>query len=166
MVLEWNSRGKPSVLGIISGAIAGLGTITPASGYVLPWHGIVIGILAGIACYWACTKLKLWLGYDDSLDVFGVHGVGGVLGTILTGVFAVGALSITADAPNGSQGLIDGNPGQVMTQIIGVAVTVAWSGVLTFVILKVIDVITPLRVSGEAEQMGLDISLHGESIHS
>jgi Amt family ammonium transporter len=166
MVLEWNSRGKPSVLGIISGAIAGLGTITPASGFVLPWHGIVIGIMAGIACYWACTKLKLWLGYDDSLDVFGVHGVGGVLGTILTGVFAVGALSITADAPNGSQGLIDGNPGQVMTQIIGVAVTVAWSGVLTFVILKVIDVITPLRVSAEAEQIGLDISLHGESIHS
>jgi ammonium transporter, Amt family len=166
MVLEWNSRGKPSVLGIISGAIAGLGTITPASGFVLPWHGIVIGILAGIACYWACTKLKLWLGYDDSLDVFGVHGVGGVLGTILTGVFAVGALSITADAPNGSQGLIDGNPGQVLTQIIGVAVTVAWSGVLTFVILKVIDLISPLRVSAEAEQMGLDISLHGESIHS
>jgi ammonium transporter, Amt family len=166
MVLEWNSRGKPSVLGIISGAIAGLGTITPASGYVLPWHGIVIGILAGIACYWACTKLKLWLGYDDSLDVFGVHGVGGVLGTVLTGVFAVGALSITADAPNGSQGLIDGNPGQVMIQITGVAVTVAWSGILTFVILKVIDVITPLRVSGETEQIGLDISLHGESIHS
>ena len=81
MVLEWGSRGKPSVLGIISGAIAGLGTITPASGFVLPWHGIVIGIIAGGGCYWACTKLKLWLGYDDSLDVFGVHGVGGVIGT-------------------------------------------------------------------------------------
>jgi ammonium transporter, Amt family len=166
MVLEWNSRGKPSVLGIISGAIAGLGTITPASGFVLPWHGIVIGIIAGAGCYWACTKLKLWLGYDDSLDVFGVHGVGGVMGTVLTGVFATAALSIGPDTPNGLPGLIEGNSGQVVTQIIGAAVTVAWSGVMTFVILKVIDLVTPLRVSAEAEQVGLDISQHGESIHS
>jgi Amt family ammonium transporter len=166
MVLEWQSRGKPSVLGIISGAIAGLGTITPASGFVLPWHGIVIGIIAGAGCYWACTKLKLWLGYDDSLDVFGVHGVGGLMGTILTGVFAVAALSISPDTPKGVAGLFEGNPGQVVTQFIGAAVTVAWSGVMTFVILKLIDLVTPLRVGPEAEQMGLDISLHGESIHS
>ena len=99
MALEWLSRGKPSVLGIISGAIAGLGTITPASGFVLPWHGIVIGIIAGGGCYWACTKLKLWLGYDDSLDVFGVHGVGGIIGTTLTGVFAVAAISAAPDVP-------------------------------------------------------------------
>ncbi len=91
MALEWWTRGKPSVLGMISGAIAGLGTITPASGFVLPWHGIVIGILAGAVCFWACTKLKLALGYDDSLDVFGIHGVGGILGTLLAGVFATAA---------------------------------------------------------------------------
>ncbi len=165
MVLEWNSRGKPSVLGIISGAIAGLGTITPASGFVLPWHGVVIGIAAGAGCYWACTKLKLWLGYDDSLDVFGVHGVGGVIGTLLCGVFAVAALSATPDGP-GTAGLLEGNPGQVLTQLIGVVVTVAWSGVMTFVILKVTGFITELRVAPEAEQMGLDVTLHGESIHS
>jgi Amt family ammonium transporter len=166
MVLEWNSRGKPSVLGLISGAIAGLGTITPASGFVLPWHGIVIGIVAGGGCYWACTKLKLWLNYDDSLDVFGVHGVGGIIGTILVGVFATAALTTDTANPNGLTGLIEGNGGQVVTQFIGVAVTLAWSGVMTFVILKLVDFITPLRVSAEAEQIGLDITQHGESIHS
>src|SRR3954454_23104548 len=166
ILLEWSERGKPSVLGIISGAVAGLGTITPASGYVLPWHGVVIGVLAGGGCYWACTKLKLWLGYDDSLDVFGVHGVGGILGTILTGVFATAALSVSAEAPNGIGGLLEGNPKQLLIQIVGAAVTIAWSGVATFVILKLVDFVTVLRVSGEAEQVGLDITLHGESIHS
>ncbi len=167
MLLEWKDRGKPSVLGIISGAIAGLGTITPASGFVLPWHGIVIGIVAGGGCYWACTKLKLWLGYDDSLDVFGVHGVGGIIGVTLTGVFATAAISIDpASAPNGLPGLIEGNPRQVLIQIVGVLVTVAWSGVCTAVILKVVGFVTALRVTPEAEQMGLDITLHGESIHS
>ena len=135
-------RGKPSVLGIISGAIAGLGTITPASGFVLPWHGIVIGIVAGAVCYWACTKLKLWLGYDDSLDVFGVHGVGGIIGTMLTGVFATAAISIERRTPAGLPGLLEGNPRQVVTQLVGVAVTVAWSGVVTFVILKVVGFVT------------------------
>jgi Amt family ammonium transporter len=166
MLLEWKDRGKPSVLGIISGAVAGLGTITPASGFVLPWHGIVIGIVAGGGCYWACTKLKLWLGYDDSLDVFGVHGVGGAIGTTLTGVFATAALSIDAATPKGLPGLIDGNPRQVLIQIVGVLVTVAWSGVLTAVILKLVGFVTALRVTPEAEQIGLDITLHGESIHS
>jgi Amt family ammonium transporter len=167
MLLEWKDRSKPSVLGLISGAIAGLGTITPASGFVLPWHGIVIGIVAGGGCYWACTKLKLWLGYDDSLDVFGVHGVGGVIGVTLTGVFATAAISIDpASAPNGLPGLIEGNPRQVLIQIVGAIVTIAWSGVCTAVILKVVGFITPLRVTPEAEQIGLDITLHGESIHS
>jgi Amt family ammonium transporter len=167
MLLEWKDRGKPSVLGIISGAIAGLGTITPASGFVLPWHGIVIGIVAGGGCYWACTKLKLWLGYDDSLDVFGVHGVGGVIGVTLTGVFATAAISIDpASAPTGLPGLLEGNPRQVLIQLVGVLVTVAWSGVCTAVILKLVGFITALRVTPEAEQMGLDITLHGESIHS
>jgi len=166
ILLEWSERGKPSVLGIISGAVAGLGTITPASGYVLPWHGVVIGILAGGGCYWACTKLKLWLGYDDSLDVFGVHGVGGIIGTLLAGVFATAAVSIGPDAPLGQPGLIDGNPRQVLIQLAGVAVTVAWTGIMTFVILKLVGVLTALRVSPEAEQVGLDVTLHGESIHS
>jgi Amt family ammonium transporter len=166
MALEWSSRGKPSVLGIISGAIAGLGTITPASGFVLPWHGIVIGLIAGAGCYWACTKLKLWLGYDDSLDVFGVHGVGGAIGTTLTGIFAVAAISAGPDTPSGIAGLLEGHPNQVVIQLVGVVVAVAWSGVMTFVILKVVGFVTALRVTPEAEQMGLDISLHGESIHS
>jgi Amt family ammonium transporter len=166
MLLEWKDRGKPSVLGIISGAIAGLGTITPASGFILPWHGIVIGIVAGGGCYWACTRLKLALGYDDSLDVFGVHGVGGMIGVTLTGVFATAAVSIDPSTPNGFAGLIDGNPRQLLTQIVGALVTIAWSGVCTAVILKLVGFVTALRVTPEAEQIGLDITLHGESIHS
>jgi Amt family ammonium transporter len=162
-LLEWRDRGQPSVLGIISGAIAGLGTITPASGFVLPWHGIVIGVIAGGACYWACTRLKLRLGYDDSLDVFGVHGVGGMIGTVLTGVFAVSALSATSETP-GVAGLIEGNPRQVLIQLAGVAVTAAWSGVASFVLLKLIGWLVDLLVSREAEVTGLDISLHGEAL--
>jgi len=157
MALEWWDRGKPSVLGMISGAVAGLGTITPASGYVLPWHGIVIGIIAGTVCYWACTKLKTKCRYDDSLDVFGVHGIGGATGTILAGVFAVAAVGDTA-------GLLEGNSGQVLTQLYGVAVTLAWSGIVTLVLLKVIGFFLPLRVREEHERIGLDVSLHGESL--
>jgi Amt family ammonium transporter len=159
MAAEWATRGKPSVLGMISGVIAGLGTITPASGFVAPWHGIVIGIAAGAFCYWACTKLKQKLGYDDSLDVFGVHGVGGATGTILTGVFAVAAIGDTA-------GLLEGNGRQVLIQLYGVVVTLIWCGVVTFIILKVIDFLVPLRVRDEQEREGLDLSLHGEQIHS
>jgi len=159
MFLEWWTRGKPSVLGMISGAVAGLGTITPASGFVLPWQGFVIGLIAGLACFWACTKLKLWCGYDDSLDVFGVHGVGGATGTLLTGVFAAAAVGETA-------GLIEGNGGQLVYQLYGILAVLAWSGIATFVILKVINLMVPLRVNDETERSGLDISLHGESIHS
>ena len=143
MALEWGSRGKPSVLGIISGAVAGLGTITPASGFVLPWHGIVIGIVAGGGCYWACTKLKLWLGYDDSLDVFGVHGVGGAIGIILTGVFATAAISID---PRHAERPARTDRGQsrvrCSSRSSASVVTVAWSGVCTFVILKVVGFVT------------------------
>ncbi len=163
MALEWWTRRKPSVLGMISGAIAGLGTITPASGFVLPMHGIFIGLLAGAVCFWACTWLKLKLGYDDSLDVFGVHGVGGFTGTLLTGVFAVAAVSATPDGP-GAAGLLEGNVGQVVTQLYGIAVTMIWAGLGTFVILKVIGAIVPLRVKPEDEVTGLDVSLHGESL--
>ena len=159
MALEWWTRGKPSVLGMISGAIAGLGTITPASGFVLPWHGVVIGLAAGAICFWACTKLKLRCGYDDSLDVFGVHGVGGATGTFLTGVFAAAAVGETA-------GLIEGNARQLLYQVYGIVAVLVWSGVATFVILKVINLFVPLRVNDETERSGLDISLHGESIHS
>jgi Amt family ammonium transporter len=166
IALEWNARGKPSVLGIISGAVAGLGTITPASGFVLPWHAVVIGLIAGGGCYWACTRLKLWLGYDDSLDVFGVHGVGGILGTTLTGVFAAAAVSAGPDLPHGIAGLIEGNPRQLGIQLVGVVVTIAWSAVLTYLLLRLVGSVTALRVTPEAEQIGLDITLHGESIHS
>jgi len=164
MLLEWWTRGKPSVLGMISGAVAGLGTITPASGYVLSWHGIVIGIIAGAICFWACTKLKQALGYDDSLDVFGVHGIGGAVGTLLTGVFATAAVSVNAENPAGVSGLIDGNPAQLLIQLAGIAATIAWSGVATFVLLKAIELFVPLRVSKESEFEGLDVSQHGEAL--
>ncbi|MEA2991550.1 MAG: ammonium transporter, Amt family [Alphaproteobacteria bacterium] len=164
MAIEWWTRGKPSVLGMISGAVAGLGTITPASGYVLPWHGVVIGIIAGGVCFWACTKLKQKLGYDDSLDVFGVHGIGGFTGTLLTGVFAAAAVSVSADTPNGLPGLLEGNPRQVLIQLYGIAVTLVWSGGLTWALLKVIDVFGPARVSMQQEVEGLDISQHGEAL--
>ena len=164
MFLEWATRGKPSVLGMISGAIAGLGTITPASGFVLPWHGVVIGLLAGALCFWACTWLKLRLGYDDSLDVFGVHGVGGAVGTLLTGVFAVAMLSMSPDSPEGSAGLLEGNARQVLIQLYAVIVTIVWSGVLTYVLLKIIAFMVPLRVSQQHEIEGLDLTQHGEAL--
>lgn len=158
MALEWIDRGKPSVLGMISGAIAGLGTITPCSGFVLPWHGIVIGLIAGAVCYWGCTKLKQKLGYDDSLDVFGVHGMGGATGTVLCGIFTVPAVGEAAGLFYG------GNPGQLLVQLYGVVVTLVWSGVITFVVLKIINLFVPLRVREEEERTGLDLSLHGEQL--
>jgi Amt family ammonium transporter len=164
MTLEWWTRGKPSVLGMISGAVAGLGTITPASGFVLPMQGMFIGVAAGTVCFWACTWLKLKIGYDDSLDVFGVHGVGGFTGTLLTGVFAVGALSASPEVPDGVHGLLEGNPQQVLTQLYGIVVTLLWSGGVTFVILKVISAMVPLRVRHEDEVIGLDVALHGEAL--
>ena len=164
MALEWWTRGKPSVLGMISGAVAGLGTITPASGFVTPMEGMLIGLIAGSICFWSCTWLKLRLGYDDSLDVFGVHGVGGMTGTFLAGVLALGAVSLSADTPDGVRGLIDGNPWLVLSQIYGIVVTAVWSGVATWGILKAIQMIVPLRVRMEDEVMGLDVSQHGEAL--
>jgi Amt family ammonium transporter len=155
--IEWSTRRKPSVLGMISGAVAGLGTITPASGFVAPWHGIVIGIAAGALCFWACTSLKHRFNYDDSLDVFGVHGIGGMTGTLLAGVFATAAIG-------GTSGLIEGNPQQLLLQLYGVAVTLAWSGGLTFILLKAVGAFVPLRVSQQQELEGLDISQHGEAL--
>src|SRR5215218_15413 len=155
--IEWATRRKPSVLGMISGAVAGLGTITPASGFVAPWHGIVIGIVAGLVCFWACTWLKHRFKYDDSLDVFGVHGIGGMTGTLLAGVFATSAIGGTA-------GLLENNPQQVLTQLYGVAVTLVWSGGITYVLLKLVSAFVPLRVSLQQELEGLDISQHGEAL--
>jgi len=164
MALEWSTRGKPSVLGMISGAVAGLGTITPASGFVLPMQGMLIGVIGGGICFWACTRLKLRLGYDDSLDVFGVHGVGGLTGTFLAGVLAVGALSATPETPRGVSGLLEGNPHQVLAQLCGIVATLLWSGTLTYVVLKIISAIVPLRVRKEDEVMGLDVTQHGEAL--
>ena len=164
MAIEWGGRGKPSVLGMISGAVAGLGTITPASGFVLPWHGVVIGVVAGAVCFYACTALKSRFKYDNSLDVFGVHGIGGITGTLLCGVFATAEVSISPEVPAGYAGLLEGNGGQVLTQLYGIVVTIAWSGVVTAVLLKLVALLVPLRVSKEAEMEGLDISLHGEAL--
>jgi Amt family ammonium transporter len=160
MFAEWMTRGKPSVLGIISGAVAGLVAITPASGFVNPTGSLVIGIVAGLLCFWGATGLKHALGYDDSLDAFGVHGVGGFVGAILTGVFAVEAVGGA-----GKKGLIDGNAGQVLTQLWGCLVCIAWCAVATFVILKIVDALVGLRVTNEEEVEGLDINLHGETVH-
>ena len=157
MFAEWGFGKKPSLLGILSGAIAGLVAITPAAGFVGPIGAFFIGLIAGIACYWASTKLKNKFGYDDSLDVFGIHGVGGAVGAILTGIFA-------KEAIGGAAGLLEGNTGQLWLQFIGVAFTVVYTGVLTYVILKIVNLITPLRATSEEETQGLDLNQHGEQI--
>jgi len=156
MFSEWLSHGKPSVLGIASGAVAGLVAITPASGFVGPMGALAIGAAAGVGCFIASTKIKRALGYDDSLDVFGVHAVGGIIGAILTGVFVAKGL--------GGVGLAEGMTmgGQVWVQIKGVLITIVFVTVASFVILKVIDIIMGLRVSDEQETEGLDIALHDE----
>ena len=157
MFAEWGFGKKPSLLGILSGAIAGLVAITPAAGFVGPVGAFFIGLIAGIACYWASTKLKNKFGYDDSLDVFGIHGVGGTVGAILTGIFA-------KEAIGGAAGLLEGNTGQLWLQFIGVAFTIVYTGVLTFVILKIVNLITPLRATPEEETQGLDLNQHGEQV--
>ena len=157
MSVEWIAHGKPSVLGIASGAVTGLVAITPASGYVDPMGALCIGVAAGIVCFWGATWLKRKLGYDDSLDVFAVHGLGGIVGALLTGVFAVEAIGGTA-------GLIEGNPGQVLTQAYGIGATIGYCAVVSFILLKVIDLVIGIRVKEEDEREGLDIRLHGESV--
>jgi Amt family ammonium transporter len=158
---EWAAKGKPSVLGAISGAVAGLVAITPASGFVTPGPALVIGIAAGVICFWSATSLKHMLGYDDSLDAFGVHGVGGIVGALLTGVFAYGPFTATKDAP---LGVNIGGLAQFEAQVVAVCVTLVWSGVMTFIILKIIDVAIGLRVTAEEEREGLDVVLHGERL--
>ena len=159
--VEWVAKGKPSVLGAISGAVAGLVAITPASGFVLPGPALLIGLVAGAVCFWSATSLKHMLGYDDSLDAFGVHGVGGIIGALLTGVFAYGPFTATKDAP---AGVNIGGLAQLEAQVIAVAATLVWSGVLTYILLKIVDAIIGLRVTEEEEREGLDVVLHGERI--
>ncbi|MBN8874896.1 MAG: ammonium transporter [Rhodospirillales bacterium] len=157
---EWMAKGKPSVLGGISGAVAGLVAITPASGFVLPGPAIIIGVVAGVVCFWSATSLKHMLGYDDSLDAFGVHGVGGIIGALLTGIFSYAPLSATDAAPDGIPGSFD----QLKLQAIGVVVTLVYSGVMTLVLLLITKALVGLRVNEEEEREGLDLVLHGEQI--
>jgi Amt family ammonium transporter len=165
-VLAWCAgeallRGKASMLGAASGAVAGLVAITPASGFVLPGASLIIGIAAGVVCFWTATSMKHMLGYDDSLDAFGVHGIGGIIGALLTGVFAYGPLSAT---PTAKDGVYIGGLEQFEHQVVAVAVTLVWSGVVTFIILKVVDAVMGLRVTAEDEREGLDVVLHGEQL--
>ena len=159
MFVEWALKGKPSVLGIISGAVAGLVAITPASGFVDPKGSLIIGIAAGVLCYWGATGLKNALGYDDSLDAFGVHGIGGTTGAILTGVLAVSAIG-----GEGHSGLVDGNAHQVLVQLYGVGCTVVYDAIASLILLKLIDVVIGLRVDADTEREGLDLAIHGEVI--
>ena len=159
MFAEWIVKGKPSVLGIISGAVAGLVAITPASGFVDPRGALVIGIAAGVVCYWGTTGLKHAFGYDDSLDAFGVHGVGGAVGAFLTGVLAVAWVG-----GEGKGGLIDGNPHQVITQLYGIAVVVVYDAIVSLILLKLVDLTIGLRVDAEVEREGLDLAIHGEAV--
>ena len=157
ITIEWVKHGKPSVLGIVTGAVAGLVAITPASGFVGPMAAIAIGLVSGVVCFWGATSLKQSLGYDDSLDAFGVHGIGGIVGCLLTGVFA--------DPELGGMGFAEGITTigqQVWAQFLSLVVTIVFSGVLSFIILKIVDAIVGLRVEENEEQEGLDLALHGE----
>ncbi|MFQ5734457.1 MAG: ammonium transporter [Planctomycetaceae bacterium] len=156
---EWILRGKPSMLGACSGAVAGLVCITPACGFVTPRSGIVLGLAAGVVCFYACTTIKSKFNYDDSLDAFGVHGVGGALGAILTGVFATRAVTGEAAAKGG---LVDGHASLLVNQIISIGAAAVFAGVGSLVILKVLDATMGLRVSQDDEIKGLDLSEHGE----
>ncbi|MBS1018527.1 ammonium transporter [Gluconobacter cerinus] len=161
MAVEWARTGKPTALGIISGVVAGLVAITPAAGFVLPGGAVVIGLIAGAVCFWSATWLKHALGYDDSLDAFGVHGTGGIIGALLTGVLAYGPLSATDANPSGTVGSLS----QLLAQAEAVCVTIVWCVIMTFVILKVLDRVMGLRVSAEEELEGLDTTMHGERIN-
>ena len=160
MGAEWWTRGKPTVLGAATGAVAGLVGITPAAGFVGPLSAIVIGVAVGVVCFAACS-VKFKFGYDDSLDVVGVHGVGGALGALLTGV-----LASTAVNPGGADGLLFGNPGQLWIQFVSVAVTAVYCGGVTYILLKIVDAVIGLRVTEDDEQVGLDLSQHGETAYT
>jgi Amt family ammonium transporter len=157
MLVEWIHRGKPTVIGLCTGAVAGLVAITPASGFVGPLGSLAIGAAAGIVCYWGVTGLKHMFGYDDALDAFGVHGVGGIVGALLTGVFAV-------EQYGGTAGLLEGNAAQLLNQVYGIVIVLVYGAVVSLILLKVIDMVIGLRVTKEVEQEGLDLALHGEAV--
>lgn len=161
MLVEWGVHGKPSALGLVTGAIGGLVAITPAAGFVGPMGAMAIGIGAGLACFWGATILKRWMGYDDSLDAFGVHGVGGIVGAVLTGVFAATSLGGAGFGEG-----IDSMAGQVVSQVLGVGATIVYCAVVSYVLLKATAVFVKLRVDEEDETMGLDLSLHDERGYS
>ena len=155
VLIEWLHRGKPTILGAATGIVAGLVAITPASGSVGPMGALAIGFASGLLCFWGATSLKQKLGYDDSLDAFGVHGIGGIVGALLTGVFAAESL--------GGQGLAKGSIGaQVGSQLISVVFTIVYCGVLSYIILKIVDALVGLRVNSDEESQGLDLALHSE----
>jgi Amt family ammonium transporter len=169
MLAEWLIAGHPSALGGISGAVAGLVAITPAAGFVGPMPALVIGLVAGAFCYFMVVKVKVWFGYDDSLDAFGVHGAGGTLGAILTGVFAsryINPMFRDAQGNLTGSGLFDGNAHQLLNQAAGVLIAWVLAAVGTFILLKVVDLTVGLRVSEEAEALGLDLTQHGEEGYS
>ncbi len=165
VLVEWIRDGKPSMLGAITGAVAGLVGITPAAGFVTPMAALVIGFATGVVCYWMVAVVKQKLGYDDSLDAFGVHGIGGTVGAVLTGVFATSAV---ADPPEGwaGLGLVDGNAFQVVNQALGALLTWVLAAVATFLILKICDALVGVRVDSEQETQGLDLSMHGEEAYN
>jgi Amt family ammonium transporter len=167
LAIEWLKTGKPTVLGAISGAVAGLVVVTPAAGFIEPMSALAMGFVGGFVCFFGATMLKHKLGYDDSLDAFGVHGVGGILGAILTGIFATSKINslIKKDGDGGFnyEGLLYGNSTQILNQIYAVAITIVIAAVGTFVLLKLVDVVVGLRVTTNDEEEGLDITQHGES---
>jgi Amt family ammonium transporter len=165
MFAEWVRHGKPSMLGGISGCVAGLVAITPASGFVKPFPALLIGLLAGIFCFYMASTVKAKFGYDDSLDAFGVHGAGGTIGALLTGVFATNAINDGLKDAAGKVlplGWVDGHPGQVLNQLVGVIIAFALAMTGTLIILKIVDVLIGVRATAEAEREGLDLSMHGE----
>ena len=157
MLVEWAHRGKPTVVGICSGAVAGLVAITPASGFVGPVGSMCIGVAAGVFCYWGVTGLKRMHGIDDALDCFGVHAVGGIVGALLTGVFAINEYG-------GTPGLIEGNAAQLISQAKGIVIVIVYDAIVSLILLKVIDAIIGLRVAADVEREGLDLALHGEAV--
>jgi len=165
MFVEWMDAGKPSILGAISGCVAGLVAITPASGFVKPFPALLIGVAAGVVCYFMVTRVKKMFGYDDALDAFGVHGAGGTLGAILTGVFATNSINDALKDSAGKAlplGMVDGNGGQVLNQLGGIGIAVGLAVVGTLIILKVVDALIGVRVTKEQESDGLDLSMHNE----
>ena len=167
MFTEWMIRGKPSMLGVASGAVAGLVAVTPAAGFSGPMAAIVLGAVAGVACLWGVTGLKKALGYDDSLDVFGVHGIGGIIGAIGTGIVANPALGGTGVYDYAAGAVAEFNAsGQIISQLWGVGTVIVWSGVVSFVLYKLIDLTMGLRVPEEHEREGLDTAAHGERAYS